>query len=168
MPEANSDEELMLAYQLGDKLAFRELYDRHAGRVLAFIKSKTKDEPLAWDVFQSTFMKLHKSRSLYKHTFPFVPWLFTICRSELIDTFRKKGRIKEDLILEFNEPWKYTSDETLDLKDLTENQRNAVNMRFKEDLSFEEIAKRLQTSPSNARTLISRAIRTLRGLYGKK
>lgn len=38
----------------------------------------------------------------------------------------------------------------------------ALEMRYTEDLDFDEIAKKLQTSPANIRQLISRAIRKLR------
>lgn len=168
MPEKKSDEDLMIAYQLGDESAFRELYKRHAGRVFSFIRSKSNDEAFAWDVFQSTFMKLHKSRSLYKNKFHFLPWLFTICRSEIIDAFRKNSLRKEDLFLDVEKQRDYTHSDMPDLSELSPEQRKIIELRYKDDLSFEEIAAHLQTSPTNARKIVSRAIKALRKLYGKK
>jgi RNA polymerase sigma-70 factor (ECF subfamily) len=168
MPEEKSDEDLMIAYQLGDESAFRELYKRHAGRVFSFIKSKSKDDAFAWDVFQSTFMKLHKSRSLYKSKFQFLPWLFTICRSEIIDAFRKNSLRKEDLVSDVEKQQAYVSSEDADLSELSTDQRKIIEMRYKDDLSFEEIAAHLRTSPTNARKIVSRAIKALRKLYGKE
>ena len=43
-------------------------------------------------------------------------------------------------------------------------QRQAIEMRYLEDLSFDEIATRLETSSANSRKLISRALQKLRGL----
>ena len=161
----------MVAYQLGEEQAFTTLYRRHSGRVYGFIKSKTRDEATARDVLQSTFLKLHKSRSSYDRDFPFVPWLFTICRSEVLDAFKKGYRAHETLVAETPEPtFQPTASEApeVSLAALPSGQREAVEMRFEQEFSFEEIAQRLETSPANARQLVSRALRTLRGLYGKK
>jgi RNA polymerase sigma factor (sigma-70 family) len=167
--EEKSDEELMLAYQFGDENAFRELYARHSGRVLGFLRSKIRDESKARDVFQATFLKLHKSRSLYNSDFPFTPWLFTICRSELLDSWKKERRSIEDLASEIPERVKIEPETAMaDLGQLNVNQRHAIEMRFRNDSSFEEIAKALETSPANARQIVSRAIRILRNFYGEK
>ena len=161
----------MVAYQLGEEQAFAALYKRHSGRVFGFIKSKIRDEAASRDILQSTFLKLHRSRSRYDRAFPFVPWLFTICRSEVLDSFKKSHRLHETLVAETPEPeFQPVADSTseLNLADLPLAQREAVELRFEQDFSFEEIARRLNTSPVNARQLVSRAVRTLRGLYGKK
>ena len=160
----------MQAYQLGTEEAFEELYRRYAGRVFGFLKSKTRDEALAQDIFQSTFLKLHRSRASYNSMFPFLPWLFTICRSEMLDAFRKKARTKEDSVEAIYEIKIDEANEVsqLDLSSLPPKQKEALELRFQQGLSFEEIATRLQTGTGNARQLVSRAVRFLRGLYGGK
>lgn len=170
MFEDKTDEELMIAYQLGDEDAFLSLYRRHSARVFGFLKKKIRDEALVKDIFQGTFMKLHNSRSKYNPSFPFVPWLFTICRSEMLDALRKKSRIKEDFVETLPEVIEEPKDTEIspDLAGLSENQREALELRFREDFSFEEIASRLETSPANARQLVSRAVKFLRGSYDKK
>ena len=158
-----TDEELMQAYQLGDQKAFEELYRRHSAKVYGFVRSKVTSER-ADDVFQAIFMKLHISRSHYDPKFPFTPWLFTVCRSVLTDSFRKQGRNREDATGETIEMASETHEsiEAPSLKELPSNQREAVRLRFQEDLTIDEIAKKLETSPANVRQLISRAIRKLR------
>lgn len=54
-----------------------------------------------------------------------------------------------------------------DLSALPGRQRIAVKLRYTDDLSFEEIAKRLDTTPGNARQIVSRALRSLKSLLGK-
>lgn len=159
----------MIAYQLGEAEAFEELYSRHAPKVLGYLRKKVRNEALASDISQSTFLKLHRNRRRYDAAYPFVPWLFTICRSELLDTLKKPHFSHETLS---SEPPETACEEAaftggVSLVQLPENQRKAMEMRFKNDFSFEEIAAILETSPANARQLISRAIRSLRGLYGK-
>jgi DNA-directed RNA polymerase specialized sigma24 family protein len=43
-----------------------------------------------------------------------------------------------------------------------------MELRYRHDFSFEEIAERLETTPGNARQLVSRAIRVLKGFYGER
>jgi RNA polymerase sigma factor (sigma-70 family) len=164
-----SDEELMVAYQLGEAEAFEELYSRHAPKVLGFLRKRLSSDAQARDVFQATFLKLHKCRDRYDASFPFVPWLFTICRSELLDAVKKPHVARETLVETLPEPIPEVALETesVDLGLLPQAQRDALEYRYTQDFSFDEIAKRLETSPVNARQLVSRALRTLRGLYGK-
>jgi len=161
----------MVAYQLGEAEAFEELYSRHAPRVLGFLRKKVKSDALARDVFQSTFLKLHKCRSRYDSAFPFVPWLFTICRSELLDAMKKAHNKQEILVSEIPDiattPMEQDSRE-INLAGLPSLQKKAVELRYQKEFSFEEIAAQLDTSPGNARKLVSRAVQFLRGAYDKR
>jgi RNA polymerase sigma-70 factor (ECF subfamily) len=165
-----SDEELMIAYQLGEAAAFEALYSRHAPKVLGFLRKKLKNESAARDVFQSTFLKLHKSRHRYDASLPFLPWLFTICRSELLDALKKPHLRKETSVPET--PCAAASTEPdrpeIALTSLSPSQRHAIELRYGCELSFDEIANRLETSPANARKLVSRALQYLRGIHGKR
>ncbi len=158
----------MLAYQLGDELAFRELYNRHAQKVLAFLRLKLREESVAHDVFQSTFLKLHRSKHLYNPSLPFSPWIFTICRNEVIDFVRKQKHAYEELKEETTDITNRAAHGEINLDVLTQEQQTAVRMRYSSDSSFEEIANALNTSPVNARKIISRSLKYLRGYYGKK
>lgn len=165
-----SDEELMRAYQKGEEEAFTILYRRHSPKIYGFIRKKLSDERAAEDVFQATFLKLHTSRQQYNQEFLFLPWLFTICRTTIVDSFRKQARTKEIANIEVIEASgeiekdeKYESEYSLpNLEILPTNQRQALELRYTNDLSFNQIAERLQTTPANIRQLVSRAIRKLR------
>ncbi len=165
-----SDEELMALYQQDDEPAFAQLYARHSSRVYGFLVNSLRDKAMADDVFQATFMKLHKSRLSYDTTFPFIPWLFTVTRGVMVDHLRKAGRIREKLDTEAvdgavapeHEPEQ--SSEMPSLAGLQPAQRKAIELRYGQDLSFEEIAKKLETSPMNARQLVSRAVKKLRAV----
>jgi RNA polymerase sigma factor (sigma-70 family) len=166
-----NDEQLMLAYQLGDEGAFLELYRRHAGLVSGFLRGKLREEAMVNDVFQNTFLKLHKSRDRYRASLPFLPWLFTICRNEMIDAFRKKARTKETPVEILPEFAIVEDEEKLEPPDVTvlpPKQRQIIELRFQSELSFEEIALRLGTNPINARQLLSRAIKALKGFHDGK
>ena len=172
-----TDEELMVAYIDGDTEAFEILYGRHKGRVMGFLMTKLRDRNETEDVFQTTFTKLHNARHKYRHDIPFLPWLFTITRNALVDHVRKKGvhdrhiTISEEFVDGYAEPVVDTTPiqaTFTELSKLNESQRQALDLRFNQGLTFAEIAEQMQTSADNTRQLVSRAVRKLRSLMVKK
>ena len=166
-----TDEELMKEYQAGNEAAFRTLYERHSARIYGFLLSRLSEKAFADDVFQATFLKLHQTRSRYDSSLPFLPWLFTVCRSVMIDSLRKKERLLEEADSERVEqaptPEAEIQPSLPSLDRLPHNQRQALELRYGGELSFEEIAQKLETTPLNARQLTSRAIKKLRSWVGK-
>jgi RNA polymerase sigma-70 factor (ECF subfamily) len=165
---AQTDEELMVAYQAGHEEAFQVLYARHSANVYGFLSSKLHDRVLADDAFQATFLKLHQSRAKYDPALPFAPWMFTVCRSAMLDTLRAR---KRNTRLEDLNPVAVENAVAVtpaaatplpDLKALPEIQRQAVELRYVHDLSFDDIAARLETTSANSRQLVSRAVKKLR------
>lgn len=170
--ESSTDEELMQAYQNGIDGAFDLLFKRHSSRVYGFLMNHLKNQSQADDVFQATFLKLHQARRHYDPSFPFAPWLFTVCKSVLTDHARKRNRNREDsnddLVSRAVDEATVGPQPAVALDGLPANQRAAIELRYRDELQFEEIAKRLETSSSNVRKLVSRGIQRLRVLSGKK
>ena len=102
MGERTSDEILMAAYQAGSEAAFSELYERHAGSVYGFLVRRLGDASLAQDLYQETFLRLHRARETYDPTRPFRAWLFGIVHNLLTDSLRSRGRSPETK--SFDEP----------------------------------------------------------------
>ena len=172
-----TDEELMQAYIQGDMEAFRMLYQRHKGRVMSYLIARLKSQDEAEDVFQEVFSKLHTYRLKYKVSIPFIAWLFTIAKNTLIDHVRKQTTQNKYFQLDHekaaNAPDAKVNSLSIaeafsELSTLNEKQRQALELRFNDDLSFSDIAARMDTSPSNIRQVISRATRLLRGSMSDK
>lgn len=164
--EEVTDEMLMRAYQHGDEAAFGILYARYSGRVYGYVSRKLSSRALADDAFQTVFLKLHRFRSRYQTTFPFAPWLFTICRNVVVDTVRAQRRIQEDSktpqVEEVAAEEASPSPALPDFSALSPLNREAIRLRYGEDLSFEDIAGRMGTTSGNIRQRISRALRQLK------
>lgn len=173
----------MLAYQEGNSGAFNELYDRTADKLYGYLERRLSSPELVDEVFQNTLSKFHQTRFQYRPPLPVLPWLFTICRTVMIDSVRQQARRRESLEENMDayqdnvlapsiegslvsEP--AFSDGVAGLKTLTPTQKEALTLRFEQDLSFDDIAKRLETTPANARQLISRAVRKLKSFAGRK
>ena len=170
-PDELSDEELMMLYQQGEESAFTQLYSRYESRVYGYLRKRLNDPQAANDIFQAAFLKLHRSKDQFNPSFMFAPWLFAVVRTSLLDwqkDHRNKvaaGELKEEMLVAF-QPEAPALIRT-DLSGLPAPQRSAVEMRYFEELSFEEIAGRLNTTPGNVRQLVSRGIKNLKSLFVK-
>ena len=145
---------------------------------MGYLITKLKDLDEADDVFQSVFFKLHAGRFNYKEDIPFLPWIFTIARNTMIDHIRKKGTYKKHISVDteyINSRAGGNNREPLsigatmsELSSLSDLQRQTLELRFNEGLSFEDVGKHMKITHSNARQIASRAVRVLRSLLAGK
>jgi RNA polymerase sigma factor (sigma-70 family) len=184
-----TDEECMVSYQLGEIAGFDELYSRHRTKVRGYLASRLRSTatPLSPfsahavdDLTQAAFFKLHTSRHQFDSKFKFLPWLFTITRTILLDALRAerrqpKGELSEELLQTLRAPENPTQESSSlawvgdpAFIELTEIQQKAISLKYSDDLDFTQIAERLGTNPVHIRQVISRGIRKLRKFYEKK
>lgn len=88
---------VMARYAAGDDAAFDTLYRLLSGRLYAFCVRLTRRRSEADDLFQETFLKLHKSRGTFVPSSAAVHWAFAIARSVHLDRLRYKKRRPEDV-----------------------------------------------------------------------
>jgi RNA polymerase sigma factor (sigma-70 family) len=161
-----SDEELMVMYQSGADDAFQILYRRHSQKVYGFLRSRVWNDERAAELFQETFLKMHRSTHLYNKSLPALPWIFSVTRSVLLDGLRSDKRAKREIDFTSQEVEAVQSEgpEVASLLSrLSESQRKAVELRYVDEKTFEEVAATLQTTSQNARKIISRAIAKVKG-----
>ena len=160
------DTKLMELYKNGENMAFEVIYLRHKDRVYSYLDKRLSDKNVIEDVFQSIFVKFHNSRHLYSSEHPLLKWIYTICRSELLDSVKKSRKIKlvsineDQLICETKE-----IDDKIDLdsvKSLSEKEKLAIKLRYYSEEDFTDISKALKTSEANSRKLVSRGIKKLK------
>lgn len=172
---SESDESLMVFYQNGEYEAFTALYERHSGKVYAYLKGHVFERSAVDDLLQQIFLKLHEHRSRYNPSFPFLPWLFSITRNTVIDFSRKKKATPiEDEKLEQIAGIAKASDEepALDLQaalaSLPQESRELIQMRFEEGMSFDDISERLRLNAPTVRKRVSRAMKTIKKFLGRE
>ena len=128
------DTKLMELYKNGENMAFEVIYLRHKDRVYSYLDKRLSDKNVIEDIFQNIFVKFHNSRHLYSSEHPLLKWIYTICRSELLDSVKKSRKIKlvsineDQLICETKE-----IDDKIDLdsvKSLSEKEKLAIKLRY--------------------------------------
>ncbi len=86
------DEELLHRLRHGDDAAFEMLVRRYEGELFGYLRRYLRDEILADDVFQNTFLQVYLKRHQYEEGRPVRPWLYTIATRQAIDAMRRHGR----------------------------------------------------------------------------
>lgn len=154
-----SDSELVSLYITGNEKAFEILVNRHKNRVFTSIMLIVKDEDVAEDLLQDSFIKaIHTMKGgRYNEEGKFSSWISRIAHNLAIDHFRKEKRNPtiqlEDNIKAFNSlSYAEDSAEALQIREetfarlkamielLPENQKEVLIMRHYADMSFQEIA----------------------------
>jgi RNA polymerase sigma-70 factor (ECF subfamily) len=180
-----TDEELALAYIDGNNRAFDELLSRSQDKIFDYIFYMVKDEDLANDLFQETFLKLiTKLRDgRYVNSGKFICWAMRISHNVIIDYFRaiKSSKIVDqgedndlsnlrgDTIFDSNRESELTNAQVLkDVRRLMDNlpeaQREVVYMRYFQDLSFKEIAEQTNVSINTSLGRMRYALMNMRKL----
>ncbi len=180
--EATDDLVLIARAGQGDERAFSQLVERHHPAVIGTISRMLGNDTEAHDLAQQVFIRVWRSAPRFRPEAKFTTWLFTITRHLVFNEIRRLSRAKlqpldpseeEGPPCEWADPAARTpladlqAHETRRAIDaaiaaLPEQQRLAVVLRRYEDLSYEEIAKILETTVSSVKSLLFRARTTLR------
>lgn len=144
--------------------AFNELYNRYELKVFNFIQKRLHNQTDAEDLLQKTFIKIHESKNLYKRQFKFEQWLFVIARTSILDHLRATGRYQAKLSRLGDETMTVDKDvHDLDsLSSLNEDQKEMLEMKYIDELSYQEMSRLLNKSETSLRKTISRMMINLR------
>ncbi|MCQ2286036.1 MAG: sigma-70 family RNA polymerase sigma factor [Bacteroidales bacterium] len=182
-----SDNELVNAYVNGNEEALKVLIQRHEKKIFSYILLSVKDKELAEDLFQETFIKvINTLRSgAYKEEGKFLQWVMRIANNLKIDYFRKVQRMPSfesngefdifDFIRDV-EPSveskiitnQIHSDVKSIVKLLPDEQREVLEMRIYQDISFKDIAEQTGVSINTALGRMRYALINLRKIVKER
>ena len=178
-----TDEQLALSYISGNNRAFDLLLSRTQSKLFTYIMFVVRDQDVANDIFQETFVKVivKLKQGKYTNSGKFSAWLVRIAHNVIMDWYReqKSEKIVEptednDLsnlggneLLDLNVENHFVNEQVLaDVKKmmnmLPPSQREVVFMRFYQEMSFKEIAEATNVSINTALGRMRYAILNLR------
>lgn len=183
-----SDQVLLNRYLSGNRSAISELIERHSRRVKDYIRMMVKDDELAEDLFQETFVKAVRviDDGRYTDNGKFLSWVLRIAHNQVIDYFRAQKQSKQineseagyDLFGSLKLADRNVEDRMVaeqieaDVRQLIEllpaEQREVVMMRYYSDLSFKEIAEQTGVSINTALGRMRYALINLRRMIREK
>ena len=182
------DEQLVAAYAQGNNEAFDVLLRRHQDRVFNYILKIVKNEDVANDVFQETFVKaiMTIKQGRYTENGKVPAWITRIAHNLIIDFYRQEKSenlqscdVEEVDILNKKELSQETIEDTIitdqihqDVKHLVtvlpESQKEVLLMRYYRNMSFKEIADATGVSINTALGRMRYAILNMRRIAQEK
>lgn len=167
-----SDIELVLAVKNGDRKSFSELVLRHQRSLLRLTLRLSREQALAEDIVQESFIKAYQKIHLFEGRSSFKSWLFQIALNTAKNRFRERmndavniddvhlgidagaenGMVQGDIRKRIR----------MEVDRLPEKQRMALTLRVFEDLSFKEIAQIMDCPYDTAKANYRHALLKLR------
>jgi RNA polymerase sigma-70 factor, ECF subfamily len=175
--EERTDDELMTLAQAGAREAFAVLVERHALRVVETCSRFTGDRGAGAELAQGTWAAIWEHRLRYKRGSDFVVWLITAarnrCRNDVRGRYVARRHAKATMVL-----GAAPSPDQIDLLLDEERRRNvrealgrlpsatreALLLRFGEDLRYDQMAEVVGAGESTLRSRVHHGLKRLRDL----
>lgn len=176
--------ELFLSSMNGDEKSYALFLERIAGMLRSYLKrsvhpGRVSQEQIE-DLIQDVLLAVHQKRSTYRTDMPLMPWLFSITRYRLIDSYRAEGR--KPLIRAFDETFNVDdiadtsaventsskADLEVVMSCLSEKQKQVLHLAKVEELPLAEVGTRMNMSLSAVKVTIHRAMELLKRNAGKE
>jgi len=168
----DKDEPTLIAQTLsGDTHAYGELVDRYKNALYHHCFAIVRDEDVAEDLAQETFITAYYKLHSYKSQYRLSTWLFKIATNKALTWLKKAGReiaADDELIASIasSHPGPDKSAEYSELHEavsrLKADQRAVVSLYYWQGLSYQEIAGVLSVPIGSVRGWMSRAKDQLR------
>ena len=177
-----TDEELVVLYAEGNNAAFDNLLNRYKSSIHSYIYFVVRNKELTEDIFQETFVKVIMTikQGRYTENGKFKAWITRIAHNLVIDYFRQErnenvvsnDEVEVDLFNNIKLCEGTVEDRMVRrqvladvrnlVKHLPDNQREVLEMRYYQDLSFKEIAEKTGVSINTALGRMRYAILNMR------
>jgi RNA polymerase sigma factor (sigma-70 family) len=172
-----TDESIMEAVKNGDLQKASLLFERHHKRIFNFLAQLADDRELAADLTQNVFLRMIRYRGSFRQDSRFTPWIYQIARNVFADHYQmvKKKHLQtvdidnvgdnlpdesESAVMEENEALLHRS-----MALLTDEQRELLILTRFQHMKYEEVAQIMETTVSNIKVKVHRAIGKLREHY---
>jgi len=157
---------------------FDELLRRFEVPLLQYATRITGNSERARDVVQETFIKFQRNGAVTPEKT--ATWLFTVCRNGALNVCRKERRVMylDEAVIASREDEQLMPFERIEQREasgflmkilatLPARQQEVLQLKFQNDLSYQQIAEITKTTANSVGVLIHTALTTLRQRYGQ-
>ncbi len=168
-----TDAELVDAICEGDVLSFEVLVKRYQRGLFHFVHRMLRNQHDSEEVVQDTFFRVYRSIEYVDTTKKFSTYIFEIAKNNAISLLRKHKKHISLNQIELQDDEKVYEEFARDelgnsvrraVRHLDEKYRKAVVLYYFDDLSYEEVSKKLKVPINTVRTHLRRAKEELRKL----
>lgn len=170
----------------GDQAAFTFLLDFYWNEVYGFILKRTENETDAEDITIETFAKAFDKIATYNQEFKFNTWLIAIAKNVHIDLLRKR---KSSLFIDISDNENNQAYNVADttpsaeddlitlqnlsqllryIKELKPHYQEVIQLRYFQEMSYQEIANQLGEPLNNVKIKLLRAKKLLAEIIENK
>lgn len=170
----------------GDQVAFTYLLDHYWNEVYGFMLKRTENETDAEDIAIETFSKAFDKIGTYNPEYQFNTWLIAIAKNVHIDMLRKR---KSSLFVEITDEEDQQAYNIADtspsaedeliteqnlsrllqyIKELKPHYQEIIQLRYFQELSYQEISEQLNEPLSNVKIKLLRAKKLLAEIIQKR
>ncbi|MBT30405.1 MAG: RNA polymerase subunit sigma-70 [Thalassobius sp.] len=173
----NEDSNLIKQLINGEEWAFTQTFEKYSSQVFYIALKYLKNKELAEDVVQETFIRVWNNRTTLKPTESLKPFIVTISKRLILNIIRNEKRkiLKHVEILASQNPNKNFTEQSIFYNETNNQLKSAINklpekrkqvfeLKVKEGLSNEEIAKKLGISVNTVKVQYSKALQQIREL----
>lgn len=167
-----TDQQLIEKYLKGDEKSLEILIKRYLKPIYGFVYKNIGNPEAAQDITQEVFVKVWKNLKKVDKQKSFKSWIFTIAKNASIDFLRQKKKatlpLKEELLSDAENSLQETDLQTTTRKlyealgELSPNYRAVVLLKTEAELSFKEIALKLNEPINTVKSRYRRAVGALR------
>jgi RNA polymerase sigma-70 factor, ECF subfamily len=168
----DEEERVLIERARSDPEAFGALYDRYVDAIYRFAYTRLGNAATAEDVTDEVFINALRAIGRYRNLGrPFSCWLYRIASNAIASHFRHEPVTREltDLVPDETAAVEATALRRLEIESIWQlvdqlppQQRLAMRLRFKEDMSAREAAAVMGKSDAAVKLLIYRAVGRLR------
>lgn len=171
----------------GEERAFNEFFHNYFGRLYRFTVTRMSDEDAARDIVQQTLCRALRKMDTYRGEAAMFTWLCQICRSQLSDYFEHQGRHAKRFVPVEDDPQIQAALDAMASPDmdpelatrrsevarlvqvvldrLPPRYGDALEWKYVDGISVDEIAARMGLQHGAAQSLLQRARLAFRNMF---
>ena len=179
--KSDKEEILIAKAQSGDEEAFEKLLTKYKNMILSMAYYISRNENDALDMAQEVYVKLYKNVYKFEGKSKFSTWVYSVARNTCIDEYKRIKRNrnyyetdKNDVSAETDGPEEiilrkeHCDFVRMILSELPPIYNRILTLRYIENLSYREIAERLDCSEGTVKSRLFRGKKMMKKIIDEK